>query len=263
MCITWDAVVNDDWTMIMPIPTNKKMGIEYVPIIPFIQQLGIFYSNLTNQPVESDFFIAQLKKYRLVNYNLNYGNFSTQSAERKNYVLSLHKSYAELAAQYKTDFSKYLKQNKQLVLDINTDYITALQLFAATYGKRMPQVTTWHYAQFKKLLAYYKSINRLQVYNVLHNNNTVAAAIFLHDVNRIYNLASVILPEGRSMYANHFLYDAFIKNNANTLFTLDLEGGDIEGIAHFYKNLGGQPQHYPYYEHNNLSWIVNWLRKWK
>lgn len=89
---------------------------------------------------------------------------------------------------------------------------------------------------------------------------TLAAALLLRDDHRLYLLQSTTPPAGRHTEANHFLLDQLIKEFAGSPLTLDLEGSDIPGIAHFYKNFGSLDQPYYFYRHNRLPWFVNLVK---
>jgi hypothetical protein len=263
MCEKWYAVVNEDWSAIMPIPVKKKMGIEYVPIVPFIQQLGIFYKTGISVTEQSEFASA-LQQFKLVNYSLNYDNkWKSALQQQKNYIIDLNIGYEDLAKNFKSDFAKYLKQQNRIDISVGSDYGKCMAMFAKSYGARMKHVTTVDYSNFEALCLHYLTQNRLKVYSAKEGEEILATAIFLFDAKRIYNIASTITAEGKKNAANHHLYNQVLKDHAGTELVLDLEGGDIPGIEHFYKIMGGAAQHYYYYEHNNLPWYVNWLRSLK
>ena len=39
---TWDALVEDDYVSVMPLPYRKKMGVTYIFPPTMTQQLGVF-----------------------------------------------------------------------------------------------------------------------------------------------------------------------------------------------------------------------------
>ncbi len=237
LATTWDAIVNEDWTCIMPIPVRKKFGFKYVPTTPFIQQLGIFSSANIDSSIIEAFTIVLKKKYWRIDYNFNYDNKMVEGI-CNNYILQLNKTEKEIALGYKNDLKKDLKKNTTLVINHHRNYENAVALFFATYKHRLTLLNSNYQKGLLQLCKYYKEHNRLMVYEAKANDNTVAIALFFMDEKRIYNLASTITNEGKKLSANHHLYNEIIKAYAETNFTLDFEGSDIVGIASFYKQFG-------------------------
>jgi hypothetical protein len=82
----------------------------------------------------------------------------------------------------------------------------------------------------------------------------LAIVLFLRDKDRIYLLQATTSPAGRDIGANHFLLDHVIREFAGQSMTLDFEGSDLPGVAHFYKSFGAQDQPYFFYRYNRLPW---------
>src|SRR5256885_4359876 len=73
MCTQWDALVLNDYEVVMPIPKRKKWGIQYVYQPAFIASLGVFGKNITRE-VFNEFIQAIPAKYKLTDIKINYGN---------------------------------------------------------------------------------------------------------------------------------------------------------------------------------------------
>ena len=71
MAKNWEALVLNDYEMVMPLTYNKKYGIYYLYQPPFCAQLGVFGNELTKEIVEK--FIATIPlKYKYWDVYLNY-----------------------------------------------------------------------------------------------------------------------------------------------------------------------------------------------
>src|ERR1700733_10069344 len=93
----WDALVMNDYQLVMPLTWNKKYGIYYLYQPAFTASLGVFGKNITEALVQQ-FIQAIPDKFKLVEIELNKDNpVNTASINmRTNYVLSLNKSYEVL-----------------------------------------------------------------------------------------------------------------------------------------------------------------------
>ncbi len=260
MCPHWDALVTDDFNYIMPLPYKKKMGIKYIPTIPFVQQLGIFSSKEITTSITKEFVTALQKKIKLGDLLLNYSN-TIEGSLQNNFILSLQPTYENLYAHYKNDAKKDLKKSTtHYSIDNNFDFHKAIDFFKEEYQSRMPHLKNQYFTKFKQLCEHYKNKERLICKAIMIEQDVVATAILLKDKQRIYNLASTINAKGKKLNANHFLFDDLIKTYANTAYTLDFEGSDIEGIAYFYQQFGAINQPYTFYHYNKLNPIIKLLK---
>jgi UDP-N-acetylglucosamine transferase subunit ALG13 len=260
---TWHAVIGGDYDILMPLPCKQKMGIRYTPAIPFIQQLGVFSKQPLPGEVLTDCLALATTHIRYGDFVFNYGNAIANSQPHQNYLLSLQTAYEQLAAAYHKDLRNNLKQaaKHDLVYAQSSDYQNVIDLFAVQYAKALPQVSAADYLHFSKLCAHYQPLNRLHCREVKDMHHTTAAAILIQYGNRLYNLLSVTLPEGRKQSANHFLYDSLIREFAGHDVLLDFEGSDVPGIASFYQNFGGFNQSYYSLHVNQLPWPLRMLGK--
>jgi hypothetical protein len=261
MCTHWDALVADDFTFIMPLPYKKKMGFKYIPMIPFVQQLGIFSSKEITSSIISQFLEVLQKKIKLVDLLFNYAN-TIEGTTQNNFILPLQGNYENLYANYKNDVKKDLKKSiKSLTIDNNYNIHKAVDFFKEEYQSRMPHLKDHYINKFKLLCEQYKTKEQLICKAAIVEGDRVASAILIKDHNRIYNVASTINTKGKKLNANHFLFDDLIQTYANTAYTLDFEGSDIEGVAYFYQQFGAINQPYTFYHYNNLNPIVKLLKK--
>src|SRR3954469_25030716 len=69
----WDAIILDDYLVVMPLTWNKKYGICYLHQPFFTASLGLFGNNITAEMV-ADFLMAIPRKFKYWDIYLNYGN---------------------------------------------------------------------------------------------------------------------------------------------------------------------------------------------
>ncbi|HSC55239.1 MAG TPA: GNAT family N-acetyltransferase [Phnomibacter sp.] len=260
----WDALVYGNYEAVMPVTWRKKWGMRYMCQPAFSQQLGLFYIDPLHKNLLPNFLQQLSANFRLVEIFLNYDNTgSSEMQPAMNFVLPLHADYESIKAGYKTDLHKNLKRTEKFNLQYHQleDASAAVKMYREYYQQRMgakPNDYDNFLACIQKLMAEKKAIVR----SVTQSNGALlATGIFAIDHQRIYNLASTTLPNGRMMEANHFLMDALIREFAESGLTLDFEGSDQPGIAKFYQKFGSIPQPYYFWKINRLPAILRWCKR--
>ncbi|HMP92465.1 MAG TPA: hypothetical protein PKD90_06315 [Phnomibacter sp.] len=260
----WDALATDDYDFVMPLTWRSKMGIKYMCPPAFTQQLGIFSSQPVTPPVAEAFLRKVAMQYRLAEVFLNHSTPSVPSAKaHQNYLLPLQAGYPAIQANYKKDLLKNLQRTQKfnLVYSPTDNVAQAIEEYRTAYHTRIgfrPQ----DYVAFTQLALKLHATNELIARQVcLPNGTLLAIGIFVKDRRRLYNLASTTLPNGRTLEANHFLFDQLIQEFAGMPLTLDFEGSDQPGIARFFQKFGAQPETYWYWKSNRLPAVMRWWKR--
>lgn len=266
MSKSWDALVFDDYEIVMPLTYNKKFGVYYL-YQPFTcASLGIFGNNLTKKIIE--LFLKGIPphfKYAdiYLNSNNNYELKDIDFTPRTNYVLSLDKPYEKIFKAYRNSYKQIITKNKvtnglvikreigyELVIDLATQKMKVINPFKNDDIKR-----------FRILCDILLQHNQVKTYGIYENNNLLASGIFFMDKNRAYYVMAGNAEEGRNNGASHILIDAFIKEHADTNIILDFEGSNILGIAFFFKGFAPEKEVYPALKFNRLNKILKVLKK--
>jgi GNAT acetyltransferase-like protein len=259
----WDALVLDDYRVVMPICWNRKWGIRYGYQPPFTQQLGIFSREEVAPPMIGAFLSRLAEHFRFAELFLNYRNPYPSLRAHANYILDLNAPYRQIAAGYKKDLVRNLKEAGSSSLEYirDPDLSIALSMYRERYGPRTPHVKEGAWQRFASLCSYLRERDRCILRAVRDGSGKVlATALFLLGDGRMHLLQSTNLPEGRDTGANHFLLDRVIAEFAGQALLLDFEGSDLPGIAHFYANFGSHDQPYFFYRLNRLPWPLRWLK---
>jgi Acetyltransferase (GNAT) domain len=255
----WEGLVLDDYLAVMPLTWRRKFGIRYLYQPAFMQQTGVF-SEATITPALVEAFLNEAARhYRFSEIFLNYDNILTSLRQHVNYILPLDAAYEQLADNYKKDLIRNLKRAAHLELQYHRDDppFVALTSFREEYKNKIASLARVDYDRFERLCAVLQDRGQLIVRSVRgKTGDLLATALILRDRKRLYLLHSTTLPAGRDTEANHFLLDQFIREFAASELTLDFEGSDLAGIAHFYKNFGSIDQPYYFYCHDRLPCLV-------
>lgn len=265
LCGTWDALVSGYYEYIMPLPRKRKWGFNYLPDVPFLQQLGVFSAHPVTVEITSAFLQKANKHFSYGNIYWNSGNeMAAAHAEAlNNYVLKLDKPYEQIAAGYLPDLHYDLRQAEkhELVYSNTTPLPDIIAAYRAAYGERLSHITDDVYSGFQQLCGIFGKTEQLVIRSVSKNGEALAHAVLLLDEGRLYNLLSVNTAAGRKVNANHFLYDRLIQEFSGKNFMLDFEGSDIPGIAFFYKHFGAENISYHRIHINNLPWPLRKMKK--
>ena len=274
VCKEWDALVENDYESVFPLPTRKKAFIRYAYQPFFIQQLGIFSSTPLFVDRVQAFLSAIPKKYKFVEINLNAQNpFDYQRFggwKNVNLILDLQKEYDFIASSYSSNTARNLQEasSKQLRIVENVDPQEIIELFKTDRGQHIKSYKTTDYItllELLKLLIQNEMAVSFGTYN--SQNNLCAGAVFIKQKKRFIFVFSGNSLEGKNTKAMFYLIDHFIRQHANTDSILDFEGSNNEGLARFYSSFGAKKSNYYTYQLNRLNFPINLIfsiyRKYK
>lgn len=265
MSENWDALVLNDYEVVMPLTWKKKYGIKYL-YQPFLTaQSGIFGKNITEKLV-GEFIESIPAAFRYIDISLNTKNiFSIPTGfiiHRANYTLDLNKPYSELKNNYRENIVRNIKKAEAsgytVVKDFNVEVVIKLAVEQMNnYDKTsLTQVT-----RFRSLYNYLREKNMAVTRGIKVNDMMLASSVFFNSHNRFYYILVGNHPDGKAIGASHALIDAFIKEHSETNRLLDFEGSDIPNLAFFYSSFGAKQEVYPALKINRLPFYLKWLKK--
>lgn len=266
MARNWDALVLNDYEMVMPLTWNKKYGIHYL-YQPFLTaQLGIFGKNITEELV-GNFIQAIPSKFRFIEISLNSGNiFSIPpgfSILRNNYVLDLSKPHQVLFQSYRDNIKRNIKKAKQSGCTAQKDFdVEKVIELALQQMKNYGKETTDNVDRFRSLYKFLHAKQMATTYGILTpQNELIASCVFFFSHHRAYYILVGNHPNGKTTGASHALIDEFIKDHAGKTMLLDFEGSDISNLALFYSSFGAKEEKYPALRLNRLPFYLKWMKK--
>lgn len=270
MAANWDAIIVGEYKALFPLTWKKKFGIRYLYQPAFLQQGGIYGNDIDSKTIEAILRLAQ-KHFNFAEINLNYYNKPILSKKtekifwKNNYILCIDHKYADIQKNYSSYISQRIQraQKNNLSFQKNGTIKEIISLYKKLYHKKIKQVKNQDYLAFESLCKYYDTNKNVIIRKVYDESKKelVAAILLLKDENRIYNILSCILPNGKKLLANYFLYDAVIEEFSNQGLTLDFEGSDIPGVAYFYNKFTSENQQYPFIKWNHLPKMIQWIKK--
>ena len=246
----WDALVEDNYKAVLPLPYRTKAGIAYIYTPFFMPRMGIFAPQPVDAQTTLDFFNAIPDKFRQVDLLLNPGNdatlLPTEKVELVSHVTYLNRPYEEMVKGFSTNTRRNIKAAEKhfLTIEKNKKFLEPIiSLFKDNRGKSR----SVHYKSqdYQHLIAASKILikeNRLDVVGVFNpDQRLMAGALMVHDVDRIWFWFSgrdEAVAETKPMF---FLINEYLKNlgNCDTLF--DFNGSTNANVARMYKGFSGLP----------------------
>jgi len=267
VCDKWNALVEDDYKSVMPLPFAEKYGFGYIYPPPFTQQLGVFSTvKLTEEKVEQ--FLEHIpEKFRYVEISMNILNrvktSSFKTRELVTHLLDLIPTYPHLLANYSTQAKRNLKKAQAASLTVSRieQPQLVIDLFRNNRGK-----------EYKHPPSYYKMLHELMLACIKRNfgqcwgvytkeKELCAGAFYIGSNKRIIFLFSGVNPVGYELQAMTFLINHFIEANTQRDITLDFEGSMDPDIARFYKGFGSKEVHFTQVRRNTLPAPVKWVKE--
>lgn len=233
----WEALVDENFQYIMPLPVKKKYGITYIVQPILCQQLGVFSQYKITADVMQKFI--QSIPYLSYEMNINEHNFTENTLKLPNLLLDLNIAYENLLKKFSTNTQRNIKKAENHRLKVNWDLSTE-------------EFTTFFFNEEKKYGLPDKNKTKTLIYNAFEKKSVlligaktvegklIAALGLFISKNRLIYLLPSSAQEGKEKSAMFFVVNEVIKKFANTDKILDFEGSRMEGVARFYEGFGAK-----------------------
>lgn len=258
----WNALIQDDYEYVMPLPERTKMGIHYICQPGFVGPTGIFSKKETTASAVLGFFNAIPEKYVQVDLTLNTQNALPPSGPfaltAVSHAMALDAPYENLAAGYSQNTRRNVKTARRqgLVWVPDGDLEAIIALFRQNRGKRGDvHYKGSDYRALVRIVSFLRKTGLAEVPEVhTCDGERVAGAVFVHDFGR-----HVFLFSGRdNRFADcrpmFFLLDEFVRRHAGSAESLDFNGSRDPNVARMYRGFGGRPYGIPCISHTRPVW---------
>jgi hypothetical protein len=263
MAPCWDAIVLNDYEIVMPLPCRKKFGINYLFQPSVTPVLGII-GNIVTPAVIDAFLKAIPRKFKVWDLSFNSSNTILHTGAtiiaRNNYVLNLNNSYSQISQNYSENINRNIASaiKNGCVIKKGISFTEVAEICKTEF----PKFTTVEEGMFEKLHTAYKSCQgNSKIYGVFTKEGILlASCVFLFFKNRAYYWLVGNTPKSKAYGASSLLIDTFIKEHAGSSLLLDFEGSDAKSVAGFYKKFGALPEVYTTLYLNKLPFPFNLLK---
>jgi hypothetical protein len=261
----WEALVDDDYDSVFPIPGKSRFGIQYVATPIFLQQLGAFSPDKPESKAIIEFLDYMPGFYKLIDLcvgqNIDIDRYKV--TEKVNFELDLSKSYEKtwdnFSPHCRRNIETSAKKKPELVSDITPDEI--IDLFIWNKGKEIKGIIMGDYQRLKNLMNFCLKNKKGRIIGVRAAKKRLIFGVFLIETkgNKI-PLFVVNTPESREKRIGYFFVNELIRDNSSTKTRLDFAGSSIPSIASFMESFGSV--NVPYYRIylNRLFWPVRMMK---
>lgn len=247
----WEILIYGDYEAIMPVPLIKKLGIKFVIMPLFCQQLGVFSSS-DNTDINDQFLKALKKNYKIFYYSFNqYNSFSSASEKRKNYIIPIS-DYDILKRK------KYFKGRKSTVkcaqhliykeIKLNATHIS----FIENNFKGLTKENDIN--KFKDYLNFLDTNNSLKLCAAYLDQQLINIAILVSEKTEFSLLALINDEIHKKEDGASFLIDKILSHYIHEK-RLNFMGSNIPGIERFFKSFGAELHDYNFIQNKILKKI--------
>lgn len=261
----WEALTEDQYNSVFPVPGFRKYGIRYIATPNFLQQLGLYSNDRPAGRTINEFIDHLPHFYWLVDLctaqKIEREHFNV--AIRQNYVLDLSMSYDKLrenfTAHCRRNIEKSGKQITEITGDIRPAELTVL--FQENAGSKIKGIKQRDYQRLIELMDFCIRNKKGKILGVRTTGRKVIYGIFvLETEGRMTMLFVVNTGESRERRTGYYVVNELIKESAGTGKILDFAGSSIPSIASFMESFGSK--NIPFYRNylNRLPWPLRLLR---
>ena len=255
----WEALVDDDYDSLFPIPSYVRFGVQYAATPPLLQQLGAFSPDKPAEKAIAEFLDYMPEIFKLtdlcVGQKVEHPGYKV--IEKSNYELDLSSPYENLLERYTPECRKYIsqvaKKRYELTSDISPEELADLCI--QNKSSNLRGVKSGDYERLINLIHYCISNGKGRITGVRATRKRVIYGIF-----QVRMPGSItILLEGNTAgsiekHIGYFVLNEIIKEASSTAAKLDFAGASDKSSLPKGESFGGI--NVPYYRiyRNRLFW---------
>jgi hypothetical protein len=261
----WQALVDDDYDSVFPVPGFSRFGIQYISTPFFLQQLGAFSPDNHTSKAVTEFLNYMPDFYKFVDLCIGQKIIISgyKISEKTNFELDLSKSYEAISGNFTEHCRRNIHSSSRncpdLVSGITPDEI--INLFIENKEKEIKGIKTSDYQRLKSLINFCQINKKGRIIGVRGARKKLIFAIFLIEIHgRKTILLAASTPQSREKRISYYVVNELIKDNSSTKAILDFAGSSIPAVASFYESFGGV--RIPFYRlyRNRLFWPVRMFK---
>lgn len=261
----WDALVDDDYCSLFPLPRSKKFGFNYLATPVFLQQLGLFTPDGDRQKIASEFIFFMPEVYRLIDLNIaqEVKPPGYTVTPRYNFELRLDDPYETIWFNYMSDCRRNINIARRYPQDIVDDVRPheVISLFRNNIGKKAGVIRDASYRRLHSLMDHCRQTGTGRIMGVRSPKGKLLWGMFVIDTHgRKTLLFTAGSRKSRELRTAYLVIDHIIKANAATGTVIDFAGSSVPSIAIFMKSFGGEQTTYWRLYRNSLPWPARLFR---
>jgi hypothetical protein len=255
----WEALVDDDYDSVFPIPSYMVFGLQYASTPPFLQQLGAFSPDKPDYQVIVEFLDYMPEIYKLtdicIGQKINYPGYKV--TEKINFELNLSSPYEKLQEKFTPECRRYISNNSRKKYELTTN-ITPDELVEIYINNRLSNpksVKSRTYERLIDLMNFCISMNKGRIIAVRTARKKLIYGIFIIKLHRsVTIIMEANTPVSITRHTGHYVINEMIREYASSDVALDFAGTSGMTAGSFGKSFGAEDV--PYYRiyRNRLFW---------
>ncbi len=225
----WNALVSDDYRMVMPLPEGTFMNRPALIHPVFSGPLGIYSSEILSPGVVTSFVKRIPPKYYTIKLKLNKYNKLAQTesitcTNTAGFDMDLISSYEKLKAGYNPEVTRQLKRSRAA----NLSFLSGVRpndliMLYQQHKTNTPLLSPPMVNTLRQLVAIILRYNMGEIRAVYDgHNNLCAAGLFTYSHEKATCVFFAGTPAGEENYAFSFLLDSFIREHSGKGIILEL-----------------------------------------
>lgn len=255
----WEALVDDEYDSVFPVPGFRKYGIKYVATPIFLQQLGVFSPDKPVEKKAGEFFFYMPDFYRFIDLCIGQNVYLDEyrTTERTNFILRLDGSYQNIY----DSFSDHCKRNIHKAENEGISYTTdispreLINLFISNRGKEIRGIRERDYNRVESLMNHCRINKKGRIIGVRTTGSRLVFGVFMIEITGFKTMLFVVnTEESRTRRINYHFVNELVRENAGTGTIIDFAGSSIPSIASFMESFGSTRETFWRVYRNSLPW---------
>lgn len=261
----WDALVDDDYLSLFPLPRARKYGFSYLATPVFLQQLGLFTPDGDRKRIAGEFLAFMPEFYRLI--DLCIGQEASAAGysltPRFNYELKLDETYEKLWLSYMTDCRRNIniahRHPQDVVDDVKPGEL--ISLFRNNTAARAGVKSSESFRRLHSLMDHCTAAGSGRLLGVRSPKGKLLWGMFVIEIfGRTTMLFTAGSRKSRELRTSYHVIDYLVRSYAGTGQILDFAGSTVPSIAIFMRSFGGERTTYWRLYRNSLPWPLRLLK---
>ena len=261
----WQALVDDDYDSVFPVPGYTRFGIQYIATPAFLQQLGAYSPDNSSTKAIKEFLDYMPDFYKFIDLCVRQkiDDNVYKVSLKVNYELDLSHPYESIAGNFSDNCTKYINSSAGKKLDIVGDITPdeIINLFIENKGKELNWVKDRDYQRLKNLINFCLINKKGRIIGIRGTRKRLIFAIFIIEIRGITTTLFIVNTlQSLEKKIDYFVFNYLIKKLSSTKTILDFAGLSVPSAASFCESFGCAKA--PFYRiyRNRLIWPLGILK---
>ncbi len=250
----WMLLVNDDYSIGLPIPFTIRLGLKgiYTPnFIRTIDWVGLTKENELSVISEAETLLKN--SFKFANLNMLSASFSLMESTR---VFQQLEDKVVLNSQAKRSIKKFQKSNLKIQ---KVELHDVIGIISGELKEKVKSLNSNDMNRFEALLNHYPKEN-LWVLGVVGENHVQGGLVFIQWNNTFHYVKGGTLKSAKDSGAMYAMMEFAINFAVENNFTIDFGGSNVAGVRQFNCAFGATDVSYSEWKWDNSPMWFRWLK---